>query len=167
VHIAAHSLSVDLPQGWDGRIYARRVETAGQSEADRSAASTPQAATLHAANFALPGQDADFGTKATAGMSVRSVFLALTEYVEGNGLRAGRGLFEGDPPQALRAEMFSPETLLLARPGQVGCQHFFTQRNRPFCLYVVLGSLQRVPGLLPSVNSVLASMKIDQSARER
>lgn len=161
MRLAAHKLSADLPRGWDGRIYARHVEVAGAAAAERTSALPPRTATLHAANFPLPARDGDFGTAATAGMSEQGAFLALTEYVEGNGLRAGRGLFGGDPPRSLRPSMFSPHTLLLARPGQAGFQSFFTRRGRPFCLYVVLGSERRAPDLLGPLNDVLGSLAIE------
>ena len=94
-------------------------------------------------------------------MSSGGVFLALTEYVPGNGLRAGAGLFASRRhPRALKAAAFSPRALLLARPGQVGFQQFFTHRERPFCLYVVLGSSAQVENLLAPLNRVLESVAI-------
>lgn len=163
MRLAAHNLAVELPKGWDGRIYARRVELADQRTL-RTATAQPVAATLHAGNFALPGEDADFGTTATATMSADDVFLALTEYVEGNGLRAEAGLFASrDLPRALKAAMFSPRTLLLARPGQAGFQHFFTHQGRPFCLYVVAGSSKEIERLLPTLNRVVGSVVISRT----
>lgn len=94
-------------------------------------------------------------------MSSEAVFLALTEYVPGNGLRAGAGLFaRRRHPRALKAEGFSPRALLLARPGQTGLQRFFTHRERPFCLYVVLGSSAQIEILLAPLNRVLESVAI-------
>ena len=94
-------------------------------------------------------------------MSSEGVFLALTEYVPGNGLRAGAGLFASRrPPRALQAAGFSSRALLLARPGQTGLQRFFTHRERPFCLYVVLGSSAQVEILLAPLNRVLESVAI-------
>jgi hypothetical protein len=162
MRLAGHRVAVELPQGWDGRIYARRVEVADRRRAlPPSPGTQPSAATLHAANFALPKEDGDFGTTATATMSAKGVFLALTEYVEGNGLRAGAGLFTSrGAPRSLNAGMFSPRTLLLARPGQVGFQRFFTHQGRPFCLYVVVGSSGEIVRLLPPLNRVVSSVVI-------
>ncbi len=163
MQLAAHNISVDLPPGWDGRIYARRTEDVDGRHALRSAATRPTAATLHAANFALPQEDGDFGTTATATMAPPGAFLTLTEYVPGGGLHAGQGLFaKKSIPRSLRAQMFSPRNLLLARPGQVGLQHFFTTQDRPFCLYLVLGSSSITGPLLQQVNRVLDSLTIEE-----
>lgn len=162
MRIAAHKLSAELPAGWDGRIWERRVRVgAGHPAAPRAAEPAAGAATLHAANFALPARDGDFGTAATASMAAGRVFVSLTEYVEGGGLRAGHGLFASRrAPRRLRESMFSSRTLLLARPGQRGCQRFFSRAGRPFCLYVVL-SHGRAERLLPQVNALLRSIDIE------
>jgi hypothetical protein len=164
MRLAAHRLAVELPPGWDGRIYARRVEVADHQQALRSAADQPSAATLHAANFALPKGDGEFGTTATATMSAQGVFLALTEYVEGNGLRAGAGLFASrGAPRSLHAGLFSPRALLLARPGQAGFQRFFTHEDRPFCLYIVLGSSRTTGKPILQLNRLLDSLAIEST----
>lgn len=161
MRLSAHQLTVELPPGWDGRIYARRVEVTGSHQAPRGTSALPQAATLHAANFALPKEDGDFGTTATTRMSSAGIFLAITEYVPGNGLSAGAGLFASRRvPRALKATGFSPRALLLARPRQTGFQRFFTHRERPFCLYVVLGSSEQIEKLLTPLNRVLGSVAI-------
>jgi hypothetical protein len=161
MRLEAHNLAVELPKGWEGRIYARRPAVADRRQALQGGGTPHAPATLHAASFALPREDGDFGSTATAGMSSRDAFLAVTEYLEGNGLRAGSGLFRHGRVQcALEAGMFSPHTLLVARPGQAGFQHFFTEAGRPFCLYVVVGSLRSAEGALRELNGVLRSLRI-------
>jgi hypothetical protein len=161
--LEAHRLAVDLPRGWDGRIHARPPELAGGRRALGRPAERPAPATLHAASFALPPKDGDFGSNATASMSERDTFLAVTEYLEGNGLRAGSGLFRSRRlPHPLRPGLFSPHTLLVGRPGQAGFQHFFTAGGRPFCLYVVVGSPPASERSLGAVTRVLASLRIDE-----
>jgi len=121
--IEGHGIRVDLGPGWEGRIYRR-------PHGDP---------TLHAATFALPADDGDFGSHATEVMPPGGAFLVLTEYRPGRGLEPGRGLFAPGPlPLPLDQARFRPETLLVARRGQRGLQHFFTQAGRPFCLYAVL-----------------------------
>ena len=162
MRLAAHNIGVDLPPGWDGRIYARPMEDGDGQRALRSARTPPTAATLHAATFALPREDGDFGTTATATMAPQGAFLTLTEYVPGGGLHPGQGLFaKKGIPRSLHAQMFSPQSLLLARPGQVGLQHFFTTEDRPFCLYIVLGSSSMTGALLQQVNRLLDSLTIE------
>ncbi len=121
--MSAHGITVSLPDGWDGRIYRR-------PEGDP---------TLHAASYALPVKDGDFGTGATARMPSGGAFVCLTEYRPGAGLEPGQGLF-GAPaiPLPLGAEHFHSRSLLVGRRDQAGFQHFFTAQGRPFCLYVVV-----------------------------
>jgi hypothetical protein len=125
VKLAAHGIDVELPAGWEGRIY-------------RSPGSEP---ILHAASFALPGTDGDFGSGATGQMSEGGAFVALKEYRPGPRLHPGRGLFaSGAIPLPLDLERFHPRALQVGRRGQAGYQHFFTTAGRPFCLYVVIST---------------------------
>lgn len=121
--LAAHGLAVDLPRGWDGRIYRRL-------QADP---------TLHAASFELPAKDGDFGSAATARMPPGGLFFALKEYRPGPRLEPGTGLFAPSAiPLPLDPARFHPRALQVGRPGQAGVQHFFTSQGRPFCLYAVI-----------------------------
>ena len=120
--LSAHGLSIDLPPGWEGRIF-------------RHPGGEP---TLHAGDFPLPHSDGDFGSRTTAEMPPGSTLLVLTEYRPGQGLVPGQGLFAGaEIPLPLDVRRFSSRGLLVERPGQAGFQHFFTSQGRPFCLYVV------------------------------
>lgn len=138
-----HRLSVLVPPGWDARIGA-----------------TDDAATLHAASFALPAEDGEFGTRATGTMPPESMFLAITEYVPDRHLRPGRGLFAGTRPSQLQEGHFAPETLLLARPGQRGAQWFFSDAGRPFCLYAVLHTHTRTAQLLELASACVRSLDV-------
>ena len=121
--LAAHGISIDLPEGWEGKIYRRR-------------GGDP---TLHAANYALPGADGDFGSVATERMPQDGSFIVLTEYRPGQGLEPGKGLFAADAiPLPLDVRKFHARTLHVGRRGQMGFQHFFTAGKRPFCLYAVV-----------------------------
>jgi hypothetical protein len=121
--LSAHGLAIDLPEGWEGRIYRRR-------------GGDP---ILHAANYPLPASDGDFGSEATARMPRGGSFLALSEYRPGQGLEPGKGLFASRRmPLPLELAHFHPRTLQVGRPGQAGVQHFFTAAQRPFCLYAVV-----------------------------
>ena len=66
--IAAHGIGLELPGGWEGRIY-------------RLKGGDP---ILHAASFALPVADGDFGSGATAAMPAGGAFLALKEHRPGS-----------------------------------------------------------------------------------
>lgn len=123
MRLAAHGIEIDLPRGWEGRIYRR-------PGADP---------TLHAATFELPARDGDFGSGATGRMPHGGTFFVLKEYRAGARLHPGRGLFASRSiPLPLDPRRFHPRTLQVGRPGQVGLQHFFTSGGRPFCLYAVI-----------------------------
>ncbi len=127
MRLSAHGIGVELPPGWEGRVFRR-------PEGDP---------TLHAANFPLPARDGDFGTTATKDMPRGGVFVVLTEYRPGQGLEPGQGLFAPDAiPLPLELWQFRRRALLLARPDQAGFQHFFSADARPFCLYAVLRHTQ-------------------------
>lgn len=154
--LTAHGIEIDLPAGWDGRIYRR-----------------PDAQpTLHAANFSLPDRDGDFGSGATAAMPHAGVLLVLKEYEPGPRLIPGRGLFESpELPLPLKHGWFNPRALQVGRPEQAGFQHFFTTSGRPFCLYAVVKGLagharvaRQARDQLGHMNRILGSLQF-QPAR--
>jgi hypothetical protein len=123
VTLGAHGLRIELPMGWSGRVFARAAA----------------AATLHAGDFQIALTDGEFGDRSTGMMPATASFIAVTEYVPGEGLEPGRGLFAARKlPLPLDPTSFSARRLAHARPGQVGTQHFFTSAGRPFCLYLVI-----------------------------
>ena len=143
MRLAAHRLAVELPPGWEGRIF-------------RHSEGLP---TMHAANFPLPMDDADFGSGAVGALRPGGVFLVLTEY---DSALSGRGLFASHGvPFPLGARDFSPRTLQRALPGQAGVQRFFTTAGRAFCLYVVVGLGGDPRGQLRQANQVLSSVLIE------
>ena len=151
--LKAHGIAVELPRGWEGRIYRRQ-------------GGDP---TLHAASFALPRTDGDFGSIATARIPAGGGFLSLTEYRPGQGLVPGKGLFEStEIPLPLDPRNFHPQTLHIGRRGQAGFQHFFTTGGRPFCLYAVIstrplhqmGAAKAQAAAIHEVNHVLSSVTI-------
>jgi hypothetical protein len=55
---------------------------------------------------------------------------------------------------------FAPNALQRRLPGQLGCQRFFTDRGRPFCLYVVLGSRGQAATLVDEVHTALHGLEV-------
>ena len=148
--LARHGVAVDLPQGWDGRIYRRAL------------GAVPTPAILHAANFALPANRGDYGSGAVERMQPGDVLVTLVEH---DGSAAGTALFAHDgPPPPLTPRDFSPHMLQRTLAGQSGVQRFFTWNGRPFCLYVVLGSHAARPRLVPLVNAVTRSIAVSTFA---
>ena len=141
-------IEIELPDGWDGRIYRR------EAEAD---AVTRRA--LHAANFALPPNLGDYAVGAAERMQTGDVLVVLLEFDPDS---AGRGLFRTEGlPERLGAGDFSPTAMPRAVPGCTAAQWFFSLAGRAFCLYVVLGSHQERADVLPLVNAVGSTLKVD------
>jgi hypothetical protein len=163
--VAAHGIEVELPSGWDGRIYGRPRLAEGPSPRSVlpgfDGSVEGRIATLHAASFPLTGAEGDFGADATIRMPDRAGFLALVEYQADENLVPGTGLFaEPAPPEALDLGEFSPETMMVHRRDQAGLQRFFTVGERPFCLYAVVGSRRHGHQAVAGINAVLGSLVI-------
>jgi hypothetical protein len=149
VRLAGHGLSIDLPDGWEGRIFRRRHGDP----------------TLHAGTFALAFDDGEFGTRSTGRMPAGATFVTITEYRPGNGLEPGRGLFAAKGiPLPIARSRFHPSQLLVARRGQRGFQHFFTESGRPFCLYAVIHEphVGTARADVRAVNEVLGTLAIER-----
>ena len=147
--VAAHGLQVTLPERWEARLYRRDAAAGSAGESNKPV--------LHLGNFALPPGRGDFGTGAVEKMSPAHAFVALLEY---DREQAGRPLFAAPSRPVLGLRDFAPNALQRRLPGQLGCQRFFTENGRPFCLYVVLGSRGHAKTLLAEVHDVLADLKV-------
>jgi hypothetical protein len=175
--LSAHGIETELLAGWEGRISVRRPSVAVPSVAvpsvavssDASAnramdrATAPAAQThpvVHLANFALPEQRGDFGSGAVDRMGSGHALVVLFEYGPES---VGQALFRRQGlPARLRPDMFSGSALQRTIPGQAGAQVFFTEADRAFCLYVVLGRHRDAPTLVPTVNRTLSATRISR-----
>jgi hypothetical protein len=161
MQLAAQGITTTLPPGWEGRI-SRRVDPSLDRQAATNGFGTPGERTYpvaHLANFALPEDRADFGSGAVDLMGPDNLFVCLFEYgpeAVGTALFAPQGL-----PRKLRPGQFSPRALQHVIVGQSGYQHFFTEGNRAFCLFVVLGSHDNAPALVPLGSQVLSATTIE------
>jgi hypothetical protein len=151
-------LGVDLPRGWEGRIYLRRPDPAVlEAQAAGRAIASDEGAVLHAANFALPQGMGDFGSGAVERMRSADLLVCLFEY-QGSAdqpLFGARGV-----PRRLRPQDFAEQTLRTPLPGMSAAQLFFNESGRAFCCYVVLGSHLRRFRTLPLLNQVLSTVRI-------
>lgn len=149
--LAGHGLAVRTPAGWDAHIYRRPRPERGTTHP-----------VLHVANFALPPDRGDFGAGAVERMGSDHVLVTLVEYAPAS---AATPLFARvGMPRPLSVSAFRPDTLQRAVGGQGGSQWFFRASGRPFCLYVVLGSLGRRRQLVPEVNRVLDGIVVEPAA---
>jgi len=139
--LAGAGIRIDLPLGWEGRIYRR---PGGMP-------------ILHAASCPLPQGDGDFGSLAVAHAGSDGVFVAMIEYGQES---VGAGLFaDHGVPTRIRAAELSPKALQRRIAGRAGIQRFFTQTNRAFCLYVVAGT--GASRALAEANRALGSIVVD------
>jgi hypothetical protein len=148
--VAAHGLQVTLPDRWEARLYRRDAEAANEAGESNNPV-------LHLGNFPLPPGRGDFGTGAVEVMGLEHAFVSLLEY---DREEAGSALFAAAGRPQLTLRDFAPNALQRRLPGQLGCQKFFTENGRPFCLYVVLGSRQHAADLLAEVQRVLANLQV-------
>lgn len=158
--LAGHGMTVALPERWEGRLYLRA--DVPDDSAHPAAYGWPEEQAhpvLHLGNFALPPRRGDFGTGAVEVMGEQHVFVALFEYGPEEAwqpLFAARGL----PRLAVRD--FAANQLQRTIPGQLGCQRFFTENGRAFCLYVVLGSERYAVSLVQQVHEVIAQVRLGE-----
>jgi hypothetical protein len=146
--LSRQGLEIELPDGWDARIYRRQV---ADGEVTRRA--------LHAANFALPPGLGDYAVGAAEQMTAGDVLVVLLEFDPD---RAGQGLFRNEGlPTGLSAGDFSPTAMPRAIPGRTAAQWFFSLNDRAFCLYVVLGSHTDRAGMMDLVNRVVETVRVD------
>lgn len=146
--LSRQGLEIELPDGWDARIYRRE---AVDGEVTRRA--------LHAANFAIPTGVGDYAVGAMEQMTAGDVLVVLLEFDPDN---AGQGLFRNEGlPTGLSAGDFSPTAMPRAMPGRTAAQWFFSLNDRAFCLYVVLGSHADRSGMMDLVNRVVETVRID------
>jgi hypothetical protein len=144
--IQAHGIAANLPSGFEGRIFVRAVPTG-------IAYSVAQFAT-----FPLPDDVGDFGGGAINLMGPGDVYATLFEYGPeslGKQLFAQQGM-----PTSLGPNDFSPMTLRRGLGGQSGTQRFFTEADRPFSFYAVLGSHVLRNSLAPKVSALLSSLSL-------
>jgi hypothetical protein len=146
--LSRQGLEIELPDGWDARIYRRE---ATDDAVTRRA--------LHAANFALPTGLGDYAVDAIEQMTAGDVLVVLLEFDPDN---AGRGLFRNEGlPSGLSAGDFSPTAMPRAIPGRTAAQWFFSLNDRAFCLYVVLGSHTERAAMMDLVNRVVETVRVD------
>lgn len=154
----SHGIQTDLQPGWEGRISVRPAPLPVDASRRRGAPGEQTHPVVHLANFPLPEQRGDFGSGAVDVMGSGHVLVVLFEYGPesvGQPLFARLGL-----PNRLRPEMFSRSALQRTLPGQAGVQVFFTDADRAFCLYVVLGRQSEAVGLVPLANRTLSATRI-------
>jgi hypothetical protein len=145
--LSAEGLSVDIPKGWDARIFRRRAELPETTHT-----------VLHVADFALPTDAADYGDGAVQKMGPSNLLVTLVEFHPDS---VSTPLFSSvGLPVPLRPDDASRTTLQRPMAGQAGIQRFFSLAGRAWSLYVVLGSFDRRSVLVGAANGVLSTLQV-------
>ncbi|MEX2256598.1 MAG: hypothetical protein WEC34_14245 [Acidimicrobiia bacterium] len=165
--LAAHGVTVAAPGGWEGRIFRRTEHGApeGLEAQEVPGAPAPDGAqtyaVVHVATIPVPVDAADYGSDVVEDLGPDDALIVLKEFAPSS---VGTPLFQrAGMPRRLGADDFDPSTLQRSLPGLAGHQAFFHEGGRAFCLYVVLGEFARRAWIVPRVNEVLASMRIDRA----
>ena len=156
--LSGSGLSVELPDGWEGRIYSRSAEQAAKASATGGPMAPPASnAFLHVASFPLPPGTGDYGSGAVEVMTNTDLLVILMEHGRES---AGTALFASSGIPRLTIDDVDPLRLQRVIEGQGGAQKFFNVAGRAFCLYVVFGSYLRRGRTIPVVNGVLDTVTI-------
>jgi hypothetical protein len=157
--LRAHGISAELPPGWEGRIYRRRDNGDGGDTRP----------VLHASTYSLRsetgGDGGDFGSTVILMMGPVDVFVAIVEYAE----PPTAEIFAGRTgvPAPLHPGDFHPSVMQRLVAGMAGCQLFFNESGRSFCLYAVIGSYADAATLCAKVNAIIGSIDVSPSVRAR
>jgi hypothetical protein len=154
--LSGSGIGVDVPSGWEGRIYTTPA-TAGRQPAAAGAQTRSDHAVLHVASFPLPPGTADYGGGAVELMTNTDLLVVLMEH---GAQSVGTALFEATGIPRLTVDDVSETRLQRLIEGQGGAQRFFTVNGRTFCLYVVFGSFGRRGRTIPVVNDILKTLTI-------
>jgi hypothetical protein len=146
-------IAVDVPSGWEGRIYARAAGEPGMAT-ERAASDN---AVVHVASFPLPPGTGDYGGGAVEHMTNTDLLVVLMEH---GAQSVGTALFAAQGMPRLTIDDVSTTRLQRLIDGQGGAQRFFTVNGRAFCLYVVFGSFARRGRTIPVVNDLLKTISI-------
>jgi len=168
--LADSGISIEVPSGWEGRIYTRSPGPNGlgdararssqdqmSSQEEMSSQQETTGAVMHIASFPLPPETGDYGGGAVELMSSKDLLVVLFEHGRAS---ANTPLFAATSIPRIAVSDVSTMQLQRLLEGQGGVQRFFTVAGRAFCLYVVFGSHARRVRTIPVVNGILATLSI-------
>ncbi len=149
--ISSYGISIDLPQGWEGRIFVNPPQDDGSLCFPR----------LHAGNFPIPLDGTGFAFEAIREMGKEDVLLALVEY---SPRRADKPAFASKTLSPIQASQLQSNAFHGPRPDYVSAvQVTFTLSGRPFCLYVVGSTVGDLETRLQELNAALVTLRISRA----
>ena len=164
--LAAHGLTVHTPPGWEGRIFRRlqhgQVASASSDKGPSAPAGEETFPVLHLATIALPNDVGDYGSQAVENLGPGDAIVVVKEFAS---RLATEPVFSTPGlPRSLSPDDFSPQMLQRLLPAQAGLQRFAHEAGRAFCLYVVLGGWKNRNQVVPAINRVLGTLRIEPAA---
>jgi hypothetical protein len=148
MRLDSEGFEVVVPPGWEVRVRH-------QTENLDGGASAP---VLHAATFILPEERGDYGSGCVEIMGPEDVFVSLLEFGDE---AVHSALFPpGEMPRSIDPQAFRTNGMQRWMPGQSAYQKFFTEGDRAYCLYVVIGDHSRRVALARTVRSLLLSIRL-------
>jgi len=164
--LSAHGLTIATPPGWEGRIFRRPQHgEVGAADSDVGPAAPLGAQTfpvVHVATIPLPRNVADYASDAVEDLGPTDSIVVLKEFAPANATQALFG--PAGLPRTLDPDDFAPNALQRRIAGQAGYQRFFHEAARAFCLYVILGGYSNRYQIVPGVDQVLGSIRIDSAS---
>lgn len=150
--LSQYGISVDLPSGWEGRIFMPPPPDDGGRVSPR----------LHAGNFSIWANRSDFAQGLVQDMDQDGALIAVVEY----------------GPDLVNTLRFSPGVLLPVflsdlsygtfpgtHPPHVAAhQQFVTVSNRALCLYVAMSMEGETIARLSELNSVVVTISVVPSS---
>lgn len=150
-------MTVDVPDGWEGRVTRRADAAAARLNSADPSAGDVSRPVLHMATRALPTSMGDFGGELVERLGSEDIFLAVIDY---GPEVAGRGLFASRGVPRLAPSQFGANRMARHVPGRSACQHFFSDAGRGFCLYAVVGAHSRRMSTVPRLATVAAGLRM-------
>jgi hypothetical protein len=119
---------------------------------------------VHVSTVPLPLDMADYGSDVVEDLGSADALVVLKEFDPADATQA---LFARDGmPRVVSAADFDESMLQRRLEGQGGYQEFFHEGQRAFCVYVVVGSFAQREQIVPAINGVLASLRIQPLSEE-
>ena len=146
--LAADGLSVEVPPGWEGRIFTPHLPPPAENHP-----------VLHLADVALPTDRSSYvETSATLRRARGGIVCSLVGFGSGP---ADVGLYAPQGVPRLYARDLDPRALQVPVRDQAGVQRFFSVAGRAFSLYVVATVDLHTAARLRTMNHTLASLQVE------
>ncbi len=147
--LADRGLSVDVPPGWEGRIFTPRLPPPAENHP-----------VLHLADVPLPFDHGSYlETAATLRGRRGGLVCSLVSFSPD---LADVGLYAPQGAPRIRANDLDPRTLQVPAPDRAGVQRFFSMSGRPFSLYLIASLDLHTAARLRIANDALASLRVER-----